>query len=316
MRALLPARYGPLVPARTGSVSQIHFGVYVPNYGSFGSPTVLACLAALTEHSGWDGFFIWDHLVMDDEPIADAQITLAAIAERTTKIRIGALVTPVARRRPWKLAREVASLDQLAPDRLILGVGLGMPRDFAPFSTEPQKEAQRGAALSDGLDLLRRFLTGQQVSWSQPSKTATSHPTNLVVKAPSFRPVPKNPVPIWGAGRIQRCGASQRRAPFARAKNLAGLFPVASEWNAAKPLTPEELRLAVDLTFEGSPAPHGYEVVTTGCTQGSGAVSDLQAYVDAGATWWLELLPDQMSEEQARAVIAAGPPTLTAPTSA
>jgi Luciferase-like monooxygenase len=107
-------------------------GVYVPNFGEYGDPHNLLALALDAEEAGWNGFFIWDHLLLyrhSDIPFVDAWIALAAIAARTKRLRLGPMITPVARRRPWKLAREVVSLDHLSRGRAVLGVGLGTPPD-------------------------------------------------------------------------------------------------------------------------------------------------------------------------------------------
>ena len=109
----------------------MHFGVYVQNFGEYGNPHNLLALALDAEQAGWDGFFIWDHLLLyrrSDIPFVDAWVMLGAIAARTERLRLGPMITPVARRRPWKLAREVVSLDHLSRGRAILGVGLGAPR--------------------------------------------------------------------------------------------------------------------------------------------------------------------------------------------
>ena len=89
------------------------FGLSVPQFEDFGDVRRLASLASDAECAGWDGFFVWDHILIDDlwHPIVDPWIALAAIAMRTDSIRIGPMVTPLARRRPWKVALEAISLD-------------------------------------------------------------------------------------------------------------------------------------------------------------------------------------------------------------
>src|SRR5690349_16153903 len=100
----------------------MRFALYVPNFGTFGSVRTLAALAEAAETAGWDGFFVWDHLLPDADnaagPVADAWIALTAIASVTSRLRFGALVTPLPRRRPWTLARETASLDHYSGGRL------------------------------------------------------------------------------------------------------------------------------------------------------------------------------------------------------
>jgi len=86
------------------------YGIYVPNFGAYGDPHNLIELALVAENAGWDGFFLWDHILLHRHsaiPMVDAWVALSAIAARTNRIRLGPLVTPLARRRPWKVAREI-----------------------------------------------------------------------------------------------------------------------------------------------------------------------------------------------------------------
>lgn len=107
----------------------MQFAVYVPNFDSFGNVQVVVELAKLAEATGWDGFFVWDHLLPDEDskngPVADPWILLTALACATRRMRLGALVTPLPRRRPWKLARETVTLDHLSQGRLVVGAGIG-----------------------------------------------------------------------------------------------------------------------------------------------------------------------------------------------
>src|SRR5438128_370438 len=102
------------------------FGVYVSPFEGFADPRVLADVAREAEDAGWDGFFMYDHVARPGViAVADPWIALSAVAARTERMRIGALVTPLARRRPWKVARETVSLDLLSGGRLVGGVGGG-----------------------------------------------------------------------------------------------------------------------------------------------------------------------------------------------
>ena len=124
----------------------MRFGINLPPFGEFGDARALAELAREAESVGWDGFFIWDHILFDPSwhPMVDPWVGLAAVAMATTTIRLGTLVTPLPRRRPWKLARETVSLDRLAGGRLILGVGIGDPVTWEyGFFGEPTDARQR-----------------------------------------------------------------------------------------------------------------------------------------------------------------------------
>jgi alkanesulfonate monooxygenase SsuD/methylene tetrahydromethanopterin reductase-like flavin-dependent oxidoreductase (luciferase family) len=108
------------------SAHAMKFAIDTPQFGSYADPRVLAQLAREAEDSGWDGFFIWDHINVGwPDPVADPWIALAAMACATKHIRLGPLVTPLPRRSPWKLAREAVTLDHLSDGRVILGLGLG-----------------------------------------------------------------------------------------------------------------------------------------------------------------------------------------------
>src|SRR4029077_16581943 len=108
------------------------YGFFMPNFGPFGDARCLADLAGRAEAAGWDGFFVWDHMLFSPTQVydvADPWVALAAVAMTTERIRLGAVLTPLARRRPWKVARETVTLDHLSGGRLIFAAGLGFPPD-------------------------------------------------------------------------------------------------------------------------------------------------------------------------------------------
>jgi alkanesulfonate monooxygenase SsuD/methylene tetrahydromethanopterin reductase-like flavin-dependent oxidoreductase (luciferase family) len=126
----------------------------VPPFGELADPRVLAGLAAAAEDRGWDGFFVWDHVVYRApvRAVADPWVALAAVACATSRLRIGPMVTPLSRRRVHKLARETVTLDLLSSGRLILGVGLGSARngELEPFG-EVADPRERARLLDQGL---------------------------------------------------------------------------------------------------------------------------------------------------------------------
>ena len=107
----------------------MRYGLYLPNFGAFGDVATLVDCAREAEAAGWDGFFIWDHI---NRPwltdLVDPWVALAGVACATERMRLGALVTPLPRRRPWKVAREATTLDRLSGGRLVFGAGLGSNR--------------------------------------------------------------------------------------------------------------------------------------------------------------------------------------------
>lgn len=150
----------------------MQFAIDIPNFGVYSDPHLLAELAHEAEEAGWDGFFVWDHInyKIVDSPgpvaIGDPWVQLAAIAMRTSQIKIGPMVTPLPRRRPWKLARETATLDHLSRGRLIFGIGLGSERskEYSTFGevTDPRVH---GEMLDEGLEVLTRLWSGEEFNY-------------------------------------------------------------------------------------------------------------------------------------------------------
>ena len=260
------------------------FGVSVPNVGD---PAGLVDLAVSVERAGWDGFFLWDHLQLDAArpQTHDPWVLLGAIAMRTSRVRLGTLVTPVPRRRPWKLAKEIVTLDHLSGGRAILGVGLGVPREleYEAFG-ESGRARVHAAKLDEALPLLDAFLRGDPVDHAGEHYRVRAHLNPPALQRP--RP------PIWVAATLPY------KRPLERARRWDGIFPLASPVGA---LSAPEL---VDLVAELKP-PDGYDVVTMLTPQVS-----VDQLAEAGATWAIEgpMGPGEPFDEL-RERILAGPPT-------
>ena len=145
----------------------MRFGITVPNIDGFADPAFLVQLARDAEAAGWDGFFLWDHMIYRRpwRPIIDPWVALGAVASATSSIRLGTAVTPLPRRRPWKVAREVATLDHLSGGRAILGVGLGAPNDEFDRFGEDSDARVRAEKLDESLTIIDGLWTGEPFSF-------------------------------------------------------------------------------------------------------------------------------------------------------
>jgi alkanesulfonate monooxygenase SsuD/methylene tetrahydromethanopterin reductase-like flavin-dependent oxidoreductase (luciferase family) len=272
----------------------------VANFGPYADPRTLADLAHRAEDAGWDGFFIWDHiLMMGGGAVGDPTVQLAAIAMATSHIRFGPLITPLARRHPWKLAREAATLDHLSGGRLILGIGLGGDW-FGELSSfgYPVDDVVRAEVLDEGLAILTGLLSGEQFSFA--GKHYTVKPTQFLPKPVQSR------IPIWIAGTWPR------PRPFRRAARYDGVVPMSS--NIEKDLSVEDVRAIAKFTKERRNNDTPFDIVHAGDTAGKSKreAADLVApFIEAGATWWNEApLPWKTTLDEVRARIAAGPPKI------
>jgi alkanesulfonate monooxygenase SsuD/methylene tetrahydromethanopterin reductase-like flavin-dependent oxidoreductase (luciferase family) len=270
----------------------VRSGLFVPLFGELADPVAVARLAADAEEAGWDGFFVWDQVrwrppVLD---VADPWITLAAIATATTSIRLGPLVTPLARRRPVKVARETATLDQLSGGRLTLGVGLGSDHFAGEFSItgEEVDDRRRARMLDESLEILTAAWSGEPVHHEGEHYT---------VGGMRFRPRPvqRPGVPIWVAG------FPGNPKPLRRAARHQGFFPANLEHPDQLAEIVADLRVLCREAGKADAAP--FDVVAA-LPPGS----DPTPYAAAGATWWLVEFPSEGSSvAQVRGVIRDGP---------
>jgi alkanesulfonate monooxygenase SsuD/methylene tetrahydromethanopterin reductase-like flavin-dependent oxidoreductase (luciferase family) len=267
-------------------------GLFLPLFDPLADPVVVARLAGEAEEVGWDGMFVWDHIRWREpvKAVGDTQVTLAAIATATERIRFGPMVTPLARRRPAKVARETAALDVLSGGRLTLGVGLGSDEFGSEYSItgEELDDRRRARMLDEALEIL-------EAAWSgEPVRHRGEHYT---IDAMRFlpRPVQRPRVPVWVAGFPGNV------RPMRRAVRYDGFFPVNLE--SADQLA--EIVAHIDaLRAQAGRAPEEpYEVIAA-LEPGT----DPAPYREAGASWWLAAPEwEGISVDAARGLIREGP---------
>jgi alkanesulfonate monooxygenase SsuD/methylene tetrahydromethanopterin reductase-like flavin-dependent oxidoreductase (luciferase family) len=242
----------------------------VPPFGELADPRVLAELAAAAEQCGWDGFFVWDHIVHRSplRAVADPWVALAAVACATSSMRIGPMITPLSRRRVQKLARETVTLDWLSSGRLTLGVGLGSQRngEFEPFG-EVADPRERAVLLDQGLEDLSRYWAGE------------------------FEPAPlqRPRIPVWVAAEWPH------RRPVRRALRWDGLFVT----GLPDPVALAELAAEVG---ESRPADEPFDLIVE-LPPGD----DPEPWARSGATWVVTYFGIQPTRAGVRKAIEAGP---------
>ena len=271
------------------------FGLDVPTTGAYADARVLAQLAAEAEAAGWDGFFIWD-VLPGNSPVIDPWIALTAIALQTSHIKIGLLVVPLARHRPYLIAQRLANLDQLSQGRVICTVGLGHSEEsFAAFGEE-RNPAVRARQLDEGLAILAGLWTTDPFSFAGAYYTlneVTIHP----------KPVQLPRIPLWVAG------GWPRRAPFRRAAHWDGVSLKSIQVEKRQWLTPDDFRACLAYVQAHRSQSTAFDVVVSGETpldQQKG-IDIVAPFQEAGATWWVEEGLGWTLEEF-RARIRNGPP--------
>lgn len=232
-------------------------------------------LAQQAEQSGWDGFFLWDHVNVPARMI-DATIALTAIAATTRTLRLGMMITAPARRRPWKLAREMTALDHVSNGRAVLGVGLGeSDHDFAHVNeaTDAKVRAQR---TDEALTVMDGLWRGETVNFDGD---------HFQVRDLRFspRPVQQPRIPVWVAGWYPN------RPPMRRAARWDGMYPL----GRGKPLSVDDWRDILGYINQHRPDPDApFDAVHAGITPNDPAEAGAMVapYAKVGVTWWFEVI--------------------------
>lgn len=254
--------------------------------------------AVLAERSGWDGVFVWEAAYG-----VDAWTLLAAIAARTTRIRLGTLLTPLPWRRPWKVASQVVTLDQVSGGRAILTVGLGAVTTDLPTTGEAVDLRRRAQMLDEGIDLIRSLWAGNQ-HYHGHHYTYECERDDLVQVAGSVQ----DRIPIWVVGVWPRPKSMRRTL---RCDGVVPQYDLGTREPA-----PEDAR-AVRQWLDEHGARSGMDIISQGETPAddpAAAQEMVRPWAEAGCTWWLETrweMPHNSAERmaQVRQRLAAGPPS-------
>ena len=275
------------------------YGFIIPG----GDIHTVADLAAEAEAAGWDAAFYWDGINIQDMPMYDPWVTMAAMALRTRRVRLGAIVSPLSRRRPWKLARETVSLDHLSGGRLIVPVGLGALDDggFGKVG-EPTDRKTRAELLDESLAILTGLWSGEPFQYD-----GKHYHLDTMTFLP--QPVQSPRIPIW----VVAMWPSERS--MQRALRYDGLLPnVRGADGAPRDVTPDDIREMAAYVAERRNQSTPFDIVMEGETPGDDpaqAAAVVRPFAEAGATWWNESRWGAMSDvELVRTRIQQGPPRI------
>lgn len=276
----------------------MRYGFIIPR----GDVASVVDLAREAEDAGWDGVFYWDGICIEGAgPMYDPWVVLGAMALRTERIRLGAILTPPSRRRPWKLARETVTVDHLSHGRLVLPVGLGALDDGGfGKAGEPTDRKTRAELLDESLDILTGLWSGQPFSY---------HGKHYHLDEMTFLPPPvQTPrIPIWVVGLWPAPKSMDR------ALRYDGLLPAkrAAPGEFAE-VTPDDIRAMRDYCEQRREPGAPFDIICEGRTPGADrerAAARVRSFAEAGATWWNEEMwedPHEIADVRTR--IRQGPP--------
>ena len=270
------------------------FSLSLMNLSYLGDATLLADIAREAEDSGWDAVFLWDHVNWTDMGFhVDPWIALGLIADRTNRLLIGTAITPIARRRPTKLAREILTLHRLSRGRFIFGAGSGAwPSEFDDLG-DPSELKVRAEMLDEGLELIRKTWAGDDFDHQG---------TYYRAKGQTFCPGGAE-IPIWLGGTWPN------KRPFRRAAQFDGVMAMNKDFN--NPLSPENVReiRSFVTSHRSTKEPFNLAVALNASNDVGADQERAQAYEEAGADWWQEgVFPFPENITKLQEIIHRGPP--------
>ncbi len=252
--------------------------------------------AVLAERSGWDGVFVWEAGYG-----VDAWCLLSAMAVKTSRVKLGTMLTPLPWRRPWKVASQVATLDQISGGgRAILAVGVGALGTGLPNTGEVTDLRGRAERMDEGIDLIRTLWEGGRSYRGQHYQYDCDR-DDLTAAVRSRQRIPIWVVGVWPRPKSMR-----------RALRCDGIVP---QYADGKEPVPDDAR-AVRAWLGENGAAQGMDLVADGETpadDAAAAAAVVSPWAEAGCTWWLETrweMPHDSAERMRdiRERLAAGPP--------
>jgi alkanesulfonate monooxygenase SsuD/methylene tetrahydromethanopterin reductase-like flavin-dependent oxidoreductase (luciferase family) len=271
-------------------------GLFLPPFDGLANVERMSDLAALAEETGWDGFFVWDHIryAPPVRDIMDPYVCLAVMAARISRITLGPMVTPLIRRRPQVVARQAVTLDHLSKGRLVMGFGISdnyPGGELASFG-ELTDAVERGRALDEGIAIFQGLVSGLEVNISGEFLKAEE----VVFEPAAFR---ASGIPIWTAGRWPH------RAPIRRAARHQGIMII----QLTEPEQIDELKTG--LLEAGADLEH-FDIALWGQRDENMVYREDERYAEwaaAGVTWFLTGPgPFNLVYNEVREYVASGPP--------
>jgi len=276
-------------------------------------PQLAVGLAPLAEASGWDAFFVWEGIWA-----TDAWATLAAAAMVTERIRLGTMLTPVPRRRPWELAGQTMTVDRLSNGRVILSAGLGVAAEFDQrfwiFEDDPGRKV-RAELLDEGLDMLQHLWRAEPFEYEGThyrAKRAERMLPPVTVQQPR--------IPTWVVGVWPRMRSMRRVVrydgwiPNYDPSAADGVDPIEQQRTYTPEIAAEAIAWIRAERERLGLGDRPFDVTQEGTTSGTDPEADaavVRPWAEAGVTWWLEAdwnVPAERVAEYARARVEAGPP--------
>ena len=270
----------------------MRYGIELVPFGEYANPRQVIEIARAAENFGWEALVLWDHVLMP-WGAGDPWISLAAVATATQKIKLITGVAPLPRYKPHLLARTLTALDLLSNGRVILGTGLGVAFDFVPFG-EPGDDKVRAEMADEGLELLSRYLSGEEVTHHGVHYTADA--ARLV---PS--PVQQPRIPFWIGGAS--------KPALRRAAHWDGWIMGTINEQMETTYTPEQIAADVAYIQSHRTETTPFDIAVDGASE-PGKKALAREYEQAGATWWFEcIFGTRGTHEEMLQRISAGPPS-------
>jgi alkanesulfonate monooxygenase SsuD/methylene tetrahydromethanopterin reductase-like flavin-dependent oxidoreductase (luciferase family) len=276
----------------------VRAGIYLANYDTYADPAFVLDVAEQGARAGWEGIFLYDHVVLEEFATLDAWTTLAAVAAVVPDVTIGVLIAVPGRRHIGVLAQQSATLQMISGGRLIVGLGSGEDQDYEAFGQSPDLRT-RAAYVELALEVLPQLWSGSTLSGTYAASADGGR--SAALRLNNVRTGP----PLARLPRIWLGGGHRNKAAMRRAAGADGIFPIHVPWDPDTPLSPSEFDgLVAEAAKHRGSKP--LETATTGMSEPRAVDSVTRRFV--GLDWWLELMtPEVRSPADVLERVTAGP---------
>lgn len=186
----------------------------------------------LAEDLGYDTFFCAEHHFHEYGVVPDPAVMLAAIGQRTKKIRLGTAISILTFHDPRRLAESYSMLDMMTGGRLVYGVGSGyLAHEFEGYDEDP---AEKRDKFNENLDVIKKLMAGERLSYEGKFTKSSNVALNVLPHQGKLPPIYVAVLARPGAYHVGKQGNRLFTVPYASCENFDDIGAMLAEYRKGR----------------------------------------------------------------------------------
>ena len=186
----------------------------------------------LAEQQGYDTFFCAEHHFHEYGVVPDPAVLLAALAQRTSRIRLGTAISILTFHDPRRIAETYSMLDMMSGGRLVFGVGSGyLSHEFIGFDRDPKEKRDR---FNENLALVKRLMAGEALTYQGKYSRSEKVVLNVLPHEGRVPPIHVAALVRDGVYHVGKQGNRIFTVPYASCKNFADIGNMMAEFRSGR----------------------------------------------------------------------------------